>query len=63
VEILANFAPEIAKLVEITLQKHTFPKFPRFLGQKSENLLQNELARQANFAALKSLKKGCIAKP
>jgi hypothetical protein len=29
VKILANFAQKFAKLVQITLEKHIFPKFPR----------------------------------
>jgi hypothetical protein len=34
VKILVYFAPKIAKLVKITLQKHIFPKFPRFFLSK-----------------------------
>jgi hypothetical protein len=30
------FAPKIAKLVEITLEKHTSPKFPRFSCPKKK---------------------------
>jgi hypothetical protein len=33
--------PKIAKLVEITLEKRTFPKFPRFLGQKKQKFAPN----------------------
>jgi len=34
VKILADFASKIAKLVEITLEKHIYPEFPRFSCQK-----------------------------
>jgi hypothetical protein len=37
VKILANFASKIAKLVEITLEKHIYPEFPTFsCGKKAK---------------------------
>jgi hypothetical protein len=34
VQILANFASKIAKLVEITLENHIYPNFSRFFVRK-----------------------------
>jgi hypothetical protein len=58
VEILANFAPKIAKLVEITLEKHTFPKFPRFLGQKKRKISPKSICKAGQFHRLKEPEKG-----
>jgi hypothetical protein len=45
VKILANFAPKIAKLVEITLEKHIFENFPDyFLVEKEENIRSKKKA-------------------
>ncbi len=33
-----NFTPKIAKLVEITLEKHIYTKFPRFYCQKKAKI-------------------------
>ncbi len=47
VKILPNFAPKIAKLVEITLQKRISPKFPRFA--KKTNTDWNLLSKNFKF--------------
>jgi hypothetical protein len=47
VKILPNFAPKIAKLVEITLQKRISPKFPRFA--KKTNTDWNLTSKNFNF--------------
>jgi hypothetical protein len=58
VEILANFASKIVKLVEITLEKHTFPKFSRFLGQKKRKFSPKSIGKAAQFRRLKEPEKG-----
>jgi hypothetical protein len=42
VKILVIFSPKIAKLVEITLGKHIYPKFPRFFCQKKQKFTPKE---------------------
>jgi hypothetical protein len=42
VKIIANFAPNFAKLVEITLGKHIFRKFPWFFCEKQKKFTQNK---------------------
>ncbi len=50
--------PKIAKLVEITLEKRTFPKFPRFLGQKKKKFAPNWIDEASRFCRLKESEKG-----
>jgi hypothetical protein len=58
VEILANFAAIKAKLVEITLEKHTFPKFPRFLDQTRRTFAPKSIGKAGQFRRLKEPEKG-----
>jgi len=62
VQILANFASKIAKLVEITLEKNIYPKFPRFFwSTKSKNSLQKKtLACYIGYNFLETLFKSQV---
>jgi hypothetical protein len=49
---------KLAKLVEITLEKHTFSKFPRFLGQNKRKFAPKRIGKAGQ---LKSLKKRAVS--